>query len=85
MVFRIGEANTNDIRTTPIPYNKAKEIRRLQVKAPARKYSQAARRGTGCHGILGTCRALRRLQVDNKSGKDFSKILPTKITVQPLP
>ena len=71
-VFRIEKSNTNDISKTPIHYKKSKEIRkrslisRLQVKAPARKYNQNARLGTGCQGILGTCRAISRLQVDKK-------------------
>ncbi|MCI6635540.1 MAG: hypothetical protein MSH31_05685, partial [Clostridiales bacterium] len=51
VVFRIGEARKKVKGITPIPYKKSKEIRRLQVKAPACKYTEAARRGTGCQGI----------------------------------
>ncbi|MDY3942467.1 MAG: hypothetical protein SOZ09_10860, partial [Eubacteriales bacterium] len=60
-VFLMEESNTNDHSKTQFPYKIKKDIsqlqvtapiRRLQVKAPARKYNQAARRGTGCHGIL---------------------------------
>ena len=40
-------------RITPIPYKKSKEIRRLQVISSLYcKYTETARRGTGCHGIL---------------------------------
>ena len=46
------ESKKSDPSQTLIPYKKSKEISRLQVEAPARKYVQAARRGTGCHGIL---------------------------------
>ena len=47
------ESKTNDYSKTQFPYNKAKDISRLQVvNSLYRKYVQAARNGTGCHGIL---------------------------------
>ena len=66
--------NTNDSSQTQFPYKITKEISRLQVKPPNKfgepycKYVQAARRGTGCHGILGTCRAIRDCK-SNISGR----------------
>ena len=59
VVFSPGEARKNDISQTPIPYKITKNISQTQFdkqtasqKSLYRKYTEAARRGTGCHGIL---------------------------------
>ena len=53
VVFIPGEARKKVKGITPIPYKKSKEIRRLQVISSLYcKYTEAARRGTVCHGIL---------------------------------
>ena len=62
VVFSPGEARKKNQGITPFPYKITKDISQPQVTAPIRrlqvisslycKYAEAARDGTGCHGIL---------------------------------
>ena len=81
VVFRIGEANTNDIRTTSIPYKITKDISQPQVTAPIRRPQVTnIGRGTGpAYNDSSAARPSKRLCVTkNRHNTVFATTLGPK-------